>query len=145
MQAFVPQWWYRRVNANTLIGAAILKSGHPWHLGSLLWAHSLSGFPAFSISQSVVGLLWQSSWRIYDTVFSFLEHTKITALRDMPNIWSWISWPIESMAHKQRHESSTWPGVNWQLTVSQLSHSQCLSAKGKQYELFAGYFWLARH
>ena len=27
--AFVPRWWYRRKNANILIGAAILKSGHP--------------------------------------------------------------------------------------------------------------------
>ena len=31
--AFAPRWWYRHDNANTLIGAIILKSGH-----SYIWA-----------------------------------------------------------------------------------------------------------
>ena len=32
LQAFVPWWWYHHENTNTLIGAAILKSGHPYGL-----------------------------------------------------------------------------------------------------------------
>ena len=35
MLAFVPRRWYHCENANTLIGAAILFSGHPLHIGSL--------------------------------------------------------------------------------------------------------------
>ena len=30
MLVFVPWWWFRRENTNTLIGAAILKSGHTY-------------------------------------------------------------------------------------------------------------------
>ena len=35
-QAFVPLLWYRRENANTMIGTAILKSGHPY-----IWARDI--------------------------------------------------------------------------------------------------------
>ena len=39
-QAFVPWRWYRRENANTVIGAAILKSGHPYIWATLPRAHN---------------------------------------------------------------------------------------------------------
>ena len=43
MLAFAPRRWYRRENANTLIGAAILKSGHPY-IWATLRAHNLHEF-----------------------------------------------------------------------------------------------------
>ena len=37
---FGARWNYCRVNANTLIGAAILFPGHPYIWATLLWAHN---------------------------------------------------------------------------------------------------------
>ena len=72
-----PQWWYRHVNTNTLIGAAIFL-GHPY-----IWVTLIQ---ALNIAMIIIQTLYSSVFTLFDLCQSFsntfrknLEHISIVS------------------------------------------------------------------